>query len=237
MPAAPVVAACAFGVLGALLLRVSLHCCLCHWDVTGMGWAFTPSKVSQMAGSDSLGNGELRWGTGVWCLCCCWIIRLTGAAVGGLNFGCLRGRRDKATGQAAAIHFPWPRMPPKLGGLCCVGCLPWSYWTSWGCGISATAEGLGLQAPPLLFPLSPSPVCLSPPTFKCADLWNSPASWSVGQSYLCRVVDILLIADEEERQREQLKPSLFWQQSPVFKSAFMRLPVGTGFNLRTSVPV
>ena len=62
-------------------------------------------------------------------------------------------------------------------------------------GVSATTEGLGLQAPPLLFPSSPSPVCLSPPTFKCADLWKSRASSSIGQNHLCRVVDILLVAD------------------------------------------
>ena len=159
MPAAPVVAACASGVLGALLLRVSLHCCLCHWD----GVSLHPIQ--------GLSDGRLwlsgEWGTevgnrGLVSLllldyqahgCCSW----------GPEFWCLRGRRDKATGQAAAIQFLWPRTPPKPGGLCCVGCLPWSYWTSWGCGYICHNWRSGIAGTPSSIPLISLP-CVSQST-------------------------------------------------------------------------
>ena len=184
--------------------------CLCLWSpwcfaaegvpgiaawVTGMVWTFTPSKISRMAGSDFAEWETMRWGTGVWCPCCCCIVRFTGAAVGGLDFGCLHGWRDKATGHADAIQFLWAGTPLKLGGLCCVGCLPWSYWNSWGCGYICHNWRSGMAGASSSVPSPASSVWLSPPTFKCTDLWNSPASWCAGQSHLCWVVDILLVAD------------------------------------------
>ena len=179
-----------------------------------------------MAGSDSLGNGELRWGTGVWCLCCCWIIRLMGAAVGGLNFGVFVAGGTRPQVRLLLFSFcgqghhrsreacvVWAASPEATGLLGAVG-------------ISATTEDLGLQAPPLLFPSSPSPVCLSPPTFKCADLWNSPVFWSVGQSHLCRVVDILLVADGRGEKKGATQAVIILTEVSSFQVCFHEVAGG-----------
>lgn len=52
-------------------------------------------------------------------------------------------------------------------------------------GSAATPGGPGSQAQPPQSPSVASSVCSSPPSFRCIDVWNSPASWCVGESHIC----------------------------------------------------
>lgn len=50
-------------------------------------------------------------------------------------------------------------------------------------GSAATPGGPRSQAQPPQSPSAASSVCSSPPSFRCMDVWNSPASWCVGQKH------------------------------------------------------
>ena len=45
------------------------------------------------------------------------------------------------------------------------------------------------------YPKSASFLCSSPPTFRCMDIWNTPASQYAGQRHLCWAVVVLLVVD------------------------------------------
>ena len=77
----------------------------------------------------------------------------------------------------------WPQVSLWSGCWSHMCYLPCWYQALWGS--VPMARGPGSQAPPLLFPGSVSSMCSSPPTFRCTDVWNSPASRCVGQRNIC----------------------------------------------------
>ena len=40
---------------------------------------------------------------------------------------------------------------------------------------------------------SPASMCSGPPIYRCADKWNSPVFWDIGQRHLFEVVDSILL--------------------------------------------
>ena len=56
---------------------------------------------------------------------------------------------------------------------------------SWAAGSAVTARGPDHRHHLLCSPSSASSMCSRPPTFRCTDVWNCPASWCVRQKNLC----------------------------------------------------
>ena len=131
--------------------------------------------------------------------CCSW----------GPEFWCLRGRRDKATGQAAAIQFLWPRTPPKPGGLCCV-VPPLKLLDFLGLWVYLPQLKIWDCRHPLFYSPHLPPLCVSvhPPSSvqTCGILQYSGV---LGRVTFVELWIFYWLQMEEERKREQLKLSLF----------------------------
>ena len=92
----------------------------------------------------------------------------------------------KVSGSAdRAAQFPVAAGTIMLGGWSHGHCSPPATVFSGAMGSGATAGGPGLQAPPPLFGWCAPSLCFSPPIFTYIDVWNSLASWCVGQRKLC----------------------------------------------------
>ena len=92
----------------------------------------------------------------------------------------------KVSGSAdRAAQFPVAAGTIMLGGCSHGHCSPPATVFSGAMGSGAPAGGPGLQAPPPLFGWCAPSLCFSPPIFTYIDVWNSLASWCVGQRKLC----------------------------------------------------
>lgn len=114
--------------------------------------------------------------------------------------------------RATATHGgrPESQAPPWLEGPLPPPLVPWGCHSSWdsevmhsaspaagglsgAVGSFAMARGLASWVRPLLFHQFCFLCCSSPFTLRWTDVWNSLASWHVGQRKLCCVMDVLLV--------------------------------------------
>lgn len=201
------VAACASGVFGSLLLRVSLALLPAPLE-----WC-EPSPHPRSLGWQAMtlwGMGNIRGVTGVWCLCSCWFVRFMGASVGGLNFGCLRGRRDKATGSCCCYPVSVAKDTTEAGRLVLCGLPPLKLLEFLGLWVYLPQLKVWDGRHPLFCSPRLPPLCVSvhPPSSvqTCGNLQHPGA---LGRITFVELWIFYWLQMEEERQREQLKPSLF----------------------------
>ena len=95
-------------------------------------------------------------------------------------------------------------------------CLPWRYSVFWDCRFSCCPWRLGIIIPirPLLLVVPFLYVLVL--TLICTDMWNSLASWGVGQRQFCWVMDVLLVLDGRGVAKGAIQPWCWRHPEPIY---------------------
>lgn len=159
-----------------------------HWYLAAASVAITASWGTRRAGSSILpgipwaagsatAGGGFGWGEPMLhrypCHVHCKVHRLSHCRVGGVM--------GPSVAEGMGSQASWPTLPDAYGchggwgdGVTCVTS-PATAKFSGAAGSAAAGGNPGLQAPPHCSPSSTPSMGSSPPTFRCTEVWNSPA--------------------------------------------------------------